>query len=469
MSRTIQLETIHFSRHLLLNLTDFFCREPGTCLLFSGGNQETSRYSFLCLFPHEQLFIQNGILRHRTIGINKLSDEIKENPWDSFKNLLSLSHNSPYPEWIGFFAYEMGGMNGQSKIIHPRSNLPDAYLQRSAITLVVDHTKNEGKVIIADQAHYLESEDQLAWVKRLSHSDEWIDLVQYLISYSDGRNDETLSRKLIACETRESYFSKIIEAQELINKGELYQVNLSQKFLIKEQIPPFPLFRRLTQINPAPFSAYIHLEEASIVSSSPERFLRLSQGEIETRPIKGTYPRGRSPSEDEQNRNLLLNSPKEKAELLMITDLMRNDLGQISLPGSVKVEEMMRCETYENVFHLVSIIRSKALPDLHPLDIIRTCFPGGSITGCPKQSAIHLIAELEQRTRGVYTGAIGYITGNGDFDFNIAIRTLSFTDHEAEIQLGGAVVADSDPEKEYEETLHKGESIFKALGAKLTQ
>jgi para-aminobenzoate synthetase component 1 len=260
------------------------------------------------------------------------------------------------------------------------------------------------------------------------------------------------------------YSSKIERAKDLIASGDIYQVNLSQQICFEGERDPYDIFRKLAQKNPAPFSAYLKGKDFAIVSSSPERFLEKKGDYLETRPIKGTIPRGNNNVEDEHNRRELLSSEKEKAELLMITDLMRNDLSKISFPGSVETIDLWRCEPYTNVFHLLSIIRSHAKPNIHPVDLIRQCFPGGSITGCPKLRAMEVIAELEKRARGIYTGSIGYISANGDFDFNIAIRTLVFNAQRLDIQLGGAIVADSISEKEYQETLHKGKSIFNVLG-----
>lgn len=199
------------------------------------------------------------------------------------------------------------------------------------------------------------------------------------------------------------------------------------------------------------------------MSSSPERFLQKRGNVLETRPIKGTAPRGKTVAEDLNHKKNLLKSEKELAELMMITDLMRNDLGKISVNGSVEVSLLCGCEAYHNVFHLFSIVRSRVLAKFHPLEIVRACFPGGSITGCPKLRAMEVIAELEQRPRGIYTGSIGYFSQNGDFDLNIAIRTLMMTEGKINVQLGGGIVIDSQPRKEYEETYHKGRSIFEIL------
>lgn len=276
--------------------------------------------------------------------------------------------------------------------------------------------------------------------------------------------DPTIQVKLTACsDTQESYDKKIRQAKQWILDGEIYQLNLSQQFTYEGEFHPFTLFEKIVERNPAPFMAYMNFEDHQIISSSPERLLSHVNGKLETRPIKGTAPRGNSPEEDRECREKLLCSEKDRSELLMITDLMRNDLGKVSKTGSVQVKDLWRCETYTNVFHLLSIIQSEAKRDLHPVEILEACFPGGSITGCPKIRAMELIGELEQRKRGIYTGSIGYFSGNGDFDFNIAIRTLFVKGKKIDLQLGGAIVYDSDPEQEWKETLYKGASLFQSL------
>jgi para-aminobenzoate synthetase component 1 len=376
-------------------------------------------------------------------------------------------HNgdSRVPEWMGFLSYELGMYSdAQKKIKHsPLRSMPHAYFQRCSVVLAFDHIQKEAKVHVADAGLYLLEEDEKQWVQRLSEPEKWEELAENLrISEEDHTHLFPLALAK-PHETYEEYKLKIDKAKELIHSGDIYQVNLSQQFLFKGNRDPFRIFNVLAHRNPAPFSAYLKLKNFSIVSSSPERFLSKQEGWLETRPIKGTTVRGKTPEEDQTNLASLLNSEKNKAELLMITDLARNDLGKVSLPGSVSTVKTQSVASYENVHHLFSIVKSKALPGLHSVDILRACFPGGSITGCPKLSAIEVIAQLENRARGLYTGSIGYFAGNGDFDFNIAIRTLTIMEDHINVQLGGAIVADSDAREEYEETLHKGASIFKAL------
>ncbi len=266
--------------------------------------------------------------------------------------------------------------------------------------------------------------------------------------------------------TRERYLAAIGRAKDYIAAGDIFQVNLSQRFETALAVGPAELYRRLRSANPAPFAAYLGLdaEGAAVLSSSPERFLRVTGRRVETRPIKGTRPRGRTEEEDHRLATELLASAKDAAELTMIVDLERNDLGRVCDYGSVRVTEHKAIEPYASVFHLVSTVEG-TLHERHDLvDLLKATFPGGSITGAPKIRAMEIIDELEPTQRGVYTGSIGYIGLDGTMDLNIAIRTLVVRDGRAYFQVGGGIVADSDPAAEYQETLDKGRRLFAALG-----
>jgi para-aminobenzoate synthetase component 1 len=220
----------------------------------------------------------------------------------------------------------------------------------------------------------------------------------------------------------------------------------------------------LRKATPAPFSAYISQEEGrAVLSCSPERFMQLRGRVIETRPIKGTRPRGKSPEEDLANRNELLASHKDRAELTMIADLERNDIGRVSEFGSVEVSELIKLETYADVHHLVATVKGRLRENCDATDLVRATFPGGSITGAPKIRAMEIIESLEPTRRSLYTGALGYIGYDGDMDLNIIIRTVLCENGRAVFQAGGGIVADSDPELEYEETLHKVKGIIRAV------
>lgn len=264
---------------------------------------------------------------------------------------------------------------------------------------------------------------------------------------------------------KRDYLEAVRIAKQYIEKGDIYQVNLSQRLSASIRIPPFELYRRLRAINPSPFASLLSFGDVAIVSSSPERFLRLIGREVQTRPIKGTRPRGKNPDEDKRLIEELLGSEKDRAELLMIVDLLRNDLGRVCTYNSVKVEELVRIEAHPTVFHSVATITGTLRLDVDRIDLIKACFPGGSITGAPKIRAMEIIDELEPTKRGVYTGSIGYFSFSGGMDLNIVIRTFVIKDGVAYFQVGGGIVADSDPEEEYIETLHKGKALIDAVSS----
>ena len=407
----------------LLKLAYKYSEEPGTCLLMSGSNFDSAKKSYLFLFPREHIWGKgNKIFRS---GINKKVEEFTfKNPWDGLKELIGdLNEESDAPKWVGYFGYEMGAFS--DVIINlKKSPIYDFYFMTHEVVVEFDHKTKK------------------------------------LESFSLEGDERAKLKKI---ESEKSYTEKILAIKDMILSGDVYQVNLSQKFDFVTKKMPFQIYYELFLKNPAPFSAFLNFSGFAIISSSPERLLQKRGNVLETRPIKGTAPRGKTISEDKENREKLLNSEKERAELLMITDLMRNDLAKVSEPGSVVVDEVWKCEEYDNVFHLLSIIKAKARSSLHPLDIFRAVFPGGSIVGCPKIKAMEIINNLEKFPRGIYTGSIGYFSDNGDFDFNIAIRTLLWKEGIVDCRLGGAIVSDSDPKREFEETLHKGKSIFDIL------
>jgi len=263
--------------------------------------------------------------------------------------------------------------------------------------------------------------------------------------------------------THEKYVDTVEKARQYIIAGDIFEVNLSQRFEAEFSITPYELYRRLRQINPAPFACYLGFDEVSVVSASPERFLRVRGDWVETRPIKGTRPRGKAPEEDEALANELLSSSKDRAENIMIVDLERNDLGRVCRFGTVRVTELAILEVFPTVFHLTSTVLGRLREGKSCIDLLKATFPGGSITGAPKVRAMEIIDELEPTKRSVYTGNIGYLSFNGDLDLNIAIRTFLVKGSRAYFQVGGAVVYDSDPEAEYQETLDKARALINAL------
>ncbi len=258
---------------------------------------------------------------------------------------------------------------------------------------------------------------------------------------------------------------KLKTAQNYILEGDIFEVNLSQRFktVLPEELTPYELYLRLRKISKAPFAAYFNFSKMTIASASPERFILLNNGQIETRPIKGTMPRGETIEQDLKFSEALLNSKKDKAENIMIVDLLRNDLSRVCEDDSVHVATLCGLESFATVHHLVSVITGKLKSGYHALDLLKATLPGGSITGAPKIRAMEIISELEPNRRGPYCGNIGFISFTGDMDTSILIRTYAIHHRDVTYQAGGAVVLDSDPAQEYHETLHKSKALHQAL------
>jgi para-aminobenzoate synthetase component I len=263
--------------------------------------------------------------------------------------------------------------------------------------------------------------------------------------------------------TPDSYATAFLKVQDYLQAGDCYQINLSQRFSAKAEGDAFRAYLRLRGLNPAPYSAFLNLPQAQILCNSPERFISVRGGRVETRPIKGTRPRSSDARQDRRLADELRNHPKDRAENLMIVDLLRSDLGKSCKPGSVRAPKLFEVESFANVHHLVSTVEGQLAEGRDALDVLRDCFPGGSVTGAPKLRAMQIIEQLEPVRRGVYCGAIGYIGFDGNMDTNIVIRTLVYSDNEIRCWAGGGIVADSDEKAEYQETLDKASAMLKLL------
>ncbi len=263
--------------------------------------------------------------------------------------------------------------------------------------------------------------------------------------------------------SRDDYLKAIEQAIKYIHAGDIFQANLSQRLLYQSSHSPLDIYERLRTRNPANFSAYFDAGTFQIASASPERFLWVNEREIETRPIKGTRRRKADLAEDAAAKEELFHSTKDRAENVMIVDLLRNDLSKVSEPESVTVPKLFNIESAEYVHHLVSEVRARLLPDTTPLAVLKACFPGGSITGAPKVRAMEIISELEPTARGAYCGSLVYIGFDGAMDSSILIRTFTFKDDWIQFPVGGGIVAQSEPEEEYAETMHKAEGMLRAL------
>lgn len=268
-------------------------------------------------------------------------------------------------------------------------------------------------------------------------------------------------------EAPERYRHRVLRAQDYIRAGDIYQANLSRPwvFTLAPGITTGELYGRLRRANPAPFAALVQFRDLTLLSSSPERLIRIRDGRIDSRPIAGTHPRGATPEEDRELAAALIAHPKERAEHVMLIDLERNDLGRVCEAGSVHVDEYMAVETYAHVHHIVSNVTGQLRADAGAVDALRATFPGGTITGCPKLRCMEIIAELEGEPRGGYTGSLGYINHDGSADFNILIRTMTLSGNHIGFRAGAGIVADSDPERELNETRSKARGMMLALGA----
>ncbi len=267
--------------------------------------------------------------------------------------------------------------------------------------------------------------------------------------------------------THQEYLEAVSRVLGYIAAGDVYQVNLSQRFSGNWEGDAWGLYQRLRAMSPVPYAAYMEFPDVTVLSASPESFLRTRGRLVETRPMKGTRPRGATPQEDDRLAIELVQSEKDRAENLMIVDLLRNDLGRVCQPGSIQVPLLFDLERYSHVWQLVSTVTGELLPGRDAVDLLRHSFPGGSVTGCPKIRAMEIIEEMEKVRRGIYCGAIGYLGFSGDMDTSIVIRTLVVTHGQVHLQVGGGIVADSDPQQEYDETLAKAAALVAALATEI--
>jgi para-aminobenzoate synthetase component 1 len=351
---------------------------------------------------------------------------------------------------IGFFGYDLAPrLERLPRKARRESRIPDIRMALYDTAVTIDHESGRAEL----RAHDLLGEGASACKRRFR---KWRTALE---TRQPGPIPRSVLSPPTSNFTHQEYLDGVRQALEYIAAGDIFQVNLSQRFTATGRPEPLDLYLRLLAISPAPFSAYLRWDDLAVVSASPEWFYRTQGEQIVTRPIKGTRPRGDSPAEDARLRDELAGSVKDRAELTMIVDLERNDLGRICRYGSIRVDEPMTIETFAQVHHRVATVRGRLRPQVGPIDVVRALFPGGSITGAPKIRAMEIIDELEPTRRSLYTGSIGYFSRGGTAAFNIAIRTLLVEGDRVSYQVGGAIVADSDPESEYQETLHKSRGL----------
>jgi para-aminobenzoate synthetase component 1 len=425
------------------------------------------RYSFMGFDP----FL---VMRSRGDEITLIKGMVEEkrrgNPFDILGELLDEykidTRELPVPfigGAVGYFSYDLCHFIERlpARAVDDL-NLPECYLGFYDAIAAFDHRENKTYLV---STGFPETEEGKRQRRAESRLNELRNL--FLLSPPPQRFNESPQGKGIGLRgnfSREGYLAAVAKAREYIGAGDIFQVNLSQRFVTELALPPYELYKRLRRINPAPFASYLNFEGVSIVGASPERFLKVRGDLVETRPIKGTRPRGNTPEEDRAQAGGLLASKKDRAENIMIVDLERNDIGRVCRYGTVLVTELAILETYPTVFHLTSTVVGRLRENKNRIDLLKASFPGGSITGAPKVRAMEIIDELEPTRRSVYTGSIGYLGFNGDMDLNIVIRTIIVKGGQAYFQVGGAIVYDSEPEAEYAETLDKGRALIQALG-----
>lgn len=433
------------------------------------------RYSFIGSDP----FL---VLKSRGNDINITQDSqtknLTEDPFTVLDNLLKtyqLDYHSSLMPFIGgavgYLSYDLCHfIENLPSVAVDDLKLPECYFCFYDVVLAFDNLEEKAYIISTGFPESTEKERKNRAIQRLNKMRKRI-ACDAVSSSEIVTAPISLPEKEVTIKGdfgQQEYVKVIDKARQYIIDGDIFEVNISQRFESQLNIKPYKLYRKLRSINPAPFACYLGFDDVTVVSASPERFLRLQGDFVETRPIKGTRPRGNNPQQDEKLADELLNSVKDRAENMMIVDLERNDLGRVCRYGSVKVTEMAILEVFPTVFHLTSTVVGRLEEGKKGIDLLRATFPGGSITGAPKVRAMEIIDELEPTRRSIYTGNIGYLSFNGNLDLNIAIRTFIIKGKRVYFQVGGAVVYDSDPEAEYKETLHKAKALIDSLNAAST-
>jgi para-aminobenzoate synthetase component 1 len=441
-----------------------FCKEPYAVFLDSADYEilegATNRYSYILIEPFE-IYIQQ---------------DMNLNPFVILKEKLSTFQLKLIPDLppfqggvAGFFSYDL---------CHPLDGIlcdkkdfdfPQVGVGFYDVVISFDHLKQKAWVISSGlpEENLIEREKKAKQrlndiLKRLCIASE--------DKISEGFNKTIPQEAIKASFKKEEYCELIKTVINYIREGDIFQANISQRFMVhlKNQLTPYQLYCKLRAINPAPFSAYLNFKELVIASASPERFIKLDEKTVEARPVKGTRPRGKDNKEDKMYAQALMQSEKDRCENVMIVDLMRNDLARACEDHSVKVSKLCGLESFRSVHHLVSVVNATLKHDLHATDLLKSTFPGGSVTGAPKIRAMQIIDELERNNRGPYCGSIGFIGFDGSMDTSITIRTFVIKDEIVTYQVGGAIVYDSNPEEEYLETLHKAKLLTQALTQKVS-
>ena len=419
--------------------------------LDSALENQLGRYSVIGLYPYIVLSEENGICyrngEKQPESFEDILDEELEKRKEKNPTELPLTGGA-----IGYFSYDYGRKFEQICTRHPKKiRMPEAMFVFYDV-LIIEDKKEKTLFLTArgetdDAKHLLDQvEKEIFHCEPQKKPDRQHHLADFTPNFEKEEYKQTVQRMI-----------------DYIVEGDIYIANMTQQLTVKSDKDPYEVYRYLRTYNPAPFAGYFNYGSFQVVGASMERFLQVRDGVIETRPIKGTRKRGSTPQEDAALRKELQESSKDRSELLMIVDLERNDLNHVCEPGSVQVTEHFAVEAYATVFHLVTTIIGKMKENLPFTDLIRAAFPGGSITGAPKIRAMEIIDELEHDRRGLYTGSMGYISLDGNCDFNIVIRTAVHQDGVYHLGVGGGITCESELEFEYEETLQKAKAVLEAI------
>ncbi|MEP7455610.1 aminodeoxychorismate synthase component I [Phyllobacterium sp. SB3] len=434
----------------------------GLSFLDSAMRHDTlGRYSYVAADPFGRLVADKGAVKWN----GDLVDMALPEAISHYLQLYRTEDQAGLPPFqagaIGYFSYEFGRLLERlpQPEVPAQGAMPDAVWNFYDVVLAFDH--REQKVWLISTGF-----PELDEASRVKRSEERAALFMNRIATGgEGNTSRVPAIKRDAWRSnfdRESYMRAVTQVVEYILDGDIFQANIAQCFSadLPENYAPWHFYKQLRQKNASTFAAFIEHDDIVIASSSPERFLCVKGKDVETRPIKGTMPRSADPVEDKRLADVLLESEKDRAENLMIVDLMRNDLSRVCRPHSVLTPVLCGLETYASVHHLVSVVTGELAKDKSLADLIAASFPGGSITGAPKLRAMEIITQIERQARGIYCGSIGYLAFNGNFDSNIGIRTVLFQGGKAVFQAGGGITALSDPAAEYQETLDKAARIF---------
>jgi para-aminobenzoate synthetase component 1 len=440
------------------DILDYAEKHVGSILLDSvSQGYGFGRYSIFACSPRKEILAH----RDRIEIITTEGSEIRRgDPLESLRFELGKPGNEVFPKReipllggaLGYFAYDFGRRLRKPSLGFDKvRESPDMRFYLYDAVLVWDHLSEE--LFLARDSREEGAERTSEFLKSILRD-----------CRSGDKTGVFEVGPLASNISRQDFLENVESVRRLILEGEIYQANLSRGYSASFQGSSAALYRRLRMENPAPYSAYMNFGDEIILSTSPERFLHCRDRVANTRPIKGTRPRGRSIEEQVRLENDLAGSEKDRAELLMIVDLERNDLGRVCEIGSIRVDNLFALESYASVIHQTASVSGRLANGMDAFDCIGAMFPGGSITGAPKIRAMEALNAIETEWRGIYTGSIGYLGRDGEADFNIAIRTLRICENRVAFNVGGGIVWDSTPESEYEETLHKAKAILKALG-----